>query len=155
MGVVICKNHVVRPLHLFNKYRKILFSSLETFFCRNLENVGMSFLGQCNVEINSPSSRLLGPLLLKNHGLEGSLFQKIINGYIFYFLGQLFGGQLFWVICPWNEFEETKQCDKSCGKLVVAPNLNLGSFFMLTGSQKMPGTFSKNKVQMNKTKNIG
>ena len=51
LGVVICKNHVVRPLHSFNKYRKILFSSLETFFCRNLENVGMSFLGQCNVEI--------------------------------------------------------------------------------------------------------
>ena len=23
------------------------------------------------------------------------MFQKIINGYIFYFLGQLFGGQLF------------------------------------------------------------
>ena len=51
LGVVICKNHVVRPLHSFNKYRKILFSSMETFFCRNLENVGMSFLGQCNVEI--------------------------------------------------------------------------------------------------------
>ena len=43
LGVVICKNHVVRPLHSFNKYRKFLFSSLETFFCRNLENVGMSF----------------------------------------------------------------------------------------------------------------
>ena len=51
LGVVICKNHMVRPLHSFNKYRKILFSSMETFFCRNLENVGMSFLGQCNVEI--------------------------------------------------------------------------------------------------------
>ena len=51
LGVVICKNHVVRPLHSFNKYRKILFSSMETFFCTNLENVGMSFLGQCNVEI--------------------------------------------------------------------------------------------------------
>ena len=31
---------------------------------------------------------------------------------------------------------------------------NPGSFFMLTGSQKMPGTFEKNKEQMNKTKNI-
>ena len=40
-------------------------------------------------------SGLLGPLLLKNRGLEGSLFQKIINGYIFCFLGKLFGGQLF------------------------------------------------------------
>ena len=51
LGVVIWKNHVVRPLHSFNKNRKILFSSMETFFCKNLENVGMSFLGQRNVEI--------------------------------------------------------------------------------------------------------
>ena len=45
-GVVICKYHVVRPTLLsFNKCRKFLLSSLETFFCRNLENVGISFLG--------------------------------------------------------------------------------------------------------------
>ena len=43
LGVVICKNHFVRPLHSFKKCRKFLLSSLETFFCRNLENVGMSF----------------------------------------------------------------------------------------------------------------
>ena len=54
-GLYFVKNHVVRPLHSFNKYRKFLFSSLETFFCRNLENVGMSYLGQCNVEIVSCS----------------------------------------------------------------------------------------------------
>ena len=36
--------------------------------------------------------------------------KKNFNGYIFCFLGHLFGGQLFWVICPWNEFEETEQC---------------------------------------------
>ena len=45
---VICKNHVARPLHSFKKCRKFLLSSLETFFCRNLKNVGISFLGQCN-----------------------------------------------------------------------------------------------------------
>ena len=39
--------------------------------------------------------RLLGPILLKNRGLEGDLFQKMINGYIFCFMGHLFGGQLF------------------------------------------------------------
>ena len=50
LGVVICKNHVARPLHSFNRGRKSLLSSLETFFCRNLKNVGMSFLGRCNVE---------------------------------------------------------------------------------------------------------
>ena len=54
LGVVICKNHVVRPLHSFNKCREPLVSSLETFFCRNLKNVGMSFLGRCNVEVVSP-----------------------------------------------------------------------------------------------------
>ena len=45
LGVVICKNHVGRPLHSFNKCRKFLLSSLETFFCRNLKNARMSFLG--------------------------------------------------------------------------------------------------------------
>ena len=43
LGVVICKNYVARPLHSFNKCRKSLLSSLETFFCRNLKNVRMSF----------------------------------------------------------------------------------------------------------------
>ena len=43
LGVVICKNHVVRPLHSFKKHRKFLFSNLETFFCRNLENVKCHF----------------------------------------------------------------------------------------------------------------
>ena len=94
LGVVICKNHVVRPLHSFNKYRKFLFSSLETFFCRNLENVGMSFLGQCNVEIVSCPG-FQGLSCSKTAGFEGGLFQKNFNGYIFCLLGHLFGGQLF------------------------------------------------------------
>ena len=51
LGVLICKDHVVRPLHSFNKYRKFLFSSLVTFFCRNLKNERMSFLSPCNAEI--------------------------------------------------------------------------------------------------------
>ena len=50
-GVVICKNQVARPLNSFNKCRKPLVSSLESFFCRNLKNVRMSFLGRCNVEV--------------------------------------------------------------------------------------------------------
>ena len=49
-GVVIFKNHMARPLHSFNKCRKFILSSLETFFCRNLKSVVMSFLGWCNVE---------------------------------------------------------------------------------------------------------
>ena len=49
-GVVICKNKVGRPLHLFIKCRKFLFLSLETFFCRNLKNITMSFFGRSNVE---------------------------------------------------------------------------------------------------------
>jgi hypothetical protein len=31
-GVVICKNHVARPLHSFNKCRKSVLSSLDFFF---------------------------------------------------------------------------------------------------------------------------
>ena len=37
LGVVICKYHVKRPLYSFNKCRKFILSSLETFFCRNLK----------------------------------------------------------------------------------------------------------------------
>ena len=84
LGVVICKNNVVRPLQSFNKYRKFLFSSLESFFCRNLENVGMSFLGQCNVEIVSCPG-FQGLSCSKTAGFEGGLFQKIFIGYIFVF----------------------------------------------------------------------
>ena len=54
LGVVIFKNHVAKPLDSFNKCRKIILSCRETFFCRNLKNVGMSFLGRCNVETVSP-----------------------------------------------------------------------------------------------------
>ena len=38
----------------------------------------------------------------------------------FFILGQLFGGQLFWVICPWNEFEETKQCATEATEVIEA-----------------------------------
>ena len=41
--------------------------------------------------------------------MEGGLFQKNTNGYIFV-SGSLIWWTAFWVICPWNEFEETKQC---------------------------------------------
>ena len=40
----ICRHHKARTLHSFNMCRKFLLSSLEPFFCRNLKNVGMSFL---------------------------------------------------------------------------------------------------------------
>ena len=94
LGVVICKNHMVRPLHSFNKYRKILFSSMETFFCRNLENVGMSFLGQCNVEI-VPVPGFQGLSCSKTVGWRVVCSKKLSMATFFYFLGQLFGGQLF------------------------------------------------------------
>ena len=53
LGVVICGNHVAKPLDSFNKCRKFLLPSQETFFCRNLKNDRLSFSGQCNVETNS------------------------------------------------------------------------------------------------------
>ena len=49
-GIVIFKNHEAKPLDSFNKCRKFLLSSQETFFCRNLKNDKISFLGKCNVE---------------------------------------------------------------------------------------------------------
>ena len=54
----------------------------------------MSFLSQCNVEI-VPCPGFQGLSCSKTAGFEGGLFQKIFTGYIFYFLGQLFSGQLF------------------------------------------------------------
>ena len=94
LGVVICKNHVARPLHSFNKCSKSLLSSLETFFCRNLKNVGMSFLDPCNVETVSPPG-FQGLSCSKVAGFEGALFQKLFKGYIFCFLGHLFGRYIF------------------------------------------------------------
>ena len=94
LGVVICKNHVARLLHSFNKCRKPLLSSLETFSCRNLRNIGMSFLGQCSVDTVSPPS-FQGLSCSKVQGFEGGLFQKLFKGYIFCFLGHLVGRYIF------------------------------------------------------------
>ena len=91
LGVVICKNNVARPLHSFNKCRKFLLSSLETFFCRNLKNVGMSFLSQCNVDTVSRSG-FQGLSCSKVAGFEGGFFQKLFKGYIFCLLGHFVGG---------------------------------------------------------------
>ena len=44
----------------FNKCRKFLLSSLETFFCKNLINLGMSSFGRCNVETASLAQTLQG-----------------------------------------------------------------------------------------------
>ena len=60
------------------------------------------------------------PLLLKNRGLEGGLFQKMINGYIFYFLGQLFSGQLFELFAC--ETNLKKESSVSGGKPSPAPS---------------------------------
>ena len=54
----------------------------------------MSFLGQCNVKTVLPPG-FQGLSCSKVQGFEGGLFQKIFKGYIFCFLGHLFGGQLF------------------------------------------------------------
>ena len=41
---------MAKPLHSFNKCKKILLSSWETFVYRNLKNDRISFLGQIDVE---------------------------------------------------------------------------------------------------------
>ena len=79
LWLVICKNHVGKPLNAFKKCRKFLLSSLETFFCRNLKNVGISFLGRCNVETVSHPS-LQGLSCSKVAGFKGGLFQKLFKG---------------------------------------------------------------------------
>ena len=94
LGIVVCKKHVERPLYSLNKCRKSLLSSLETFFYRNLKNIGMSFLGQCNVETVLPPG-FQGLSCSKVQGFEGGLFQKLFKGYIFCFLGHLVGRYIF------------------------------------------------------------
>ena len=94
LGLIICKNHVARPLLSFNKCRKSLLLSLETFFCRNLKNVRMSFLGQCNVATVSPPD-FQGLSCSKVAGFQGGFLQKNFKGYIFCFLGHLVRGKIF------------------------------------------------------------
>ena len=64
-----------------NFSRKFLLSSLETFFCGNLENFGMLILGPCNVETVSK--------------VAGLMVSKKFQGLHF-----LFSGSLIW----WTAF---------------------------------------------------
>ena len=66
----------------------IFLSSTETFFCKNLKNDRISFLGRCNVETASCPG-FLGLSCSKVAVFEGGLFQKLFKGYIFCFLGHL------------------------------------------------------------------
>ena len=84
LGVVICKNHVAKPLDSFNKCRKIILSCRETFFGRNLKNARMSFLGRCNVETASCPG-LQGLSCSKVAGFEGGFMHQLFKGYIFCF----------------------------------------------------------------------
>ena len=94
LGVVICKNHVARPLHSFNRCRKFHLLSLETFFCRNLKNAGMSFLANVMLRQSHVRASRASPAQ-ESKGFEGGLYQKLFKGYIFCFLSHLVGGQLF------------------------------------------------------------
>ena len=58
----------------------VFLSSREIFFCRNLKNARMSFLGRCNVETASS-----GPLLLKSGRVWGWFIHQLFKGYIFCF----------------------------------------------------------------------
>ena len=65
-------------------------------------------------------SRLLGPLLLKNRRFWGWFVPKKIQWLHFLFSVSVIWWTAFWVICPWNEFEETEQCETGCQCLLVA-----------------------------------
>ena len=55
--------------------------------------------------------RLLGPLLLKNRRFWGWFVPKNFQWLHFLFSGPVIWWTAFWVICPWNEFEEREQCE--------------------------------------------
>ena len=55
-------------------------------------------------------SRLLGPHLVKSCRVWGWFVPKTFQGLIFLFSGSLTWWIAFWVICPWNKFEEKAQC---------------------------------------------
>ena len=82
-------------------------SSPETFFCRNLKNDRISFLDQCNVETASRLG-LQGLSCSKVAGFEGGLFQKLFKGYIFCFLGNSFGKQIFELFAHETNLEKNR-----------------------------------------------
>ena len=49
LWVVICNNHVTKPVELFKECSRFCLSSWDTFFCNNFENYIQSFLARYNV----------------------------------------------------------------------------------------------------------
>ena len=94
LGFVICQNHVANPLDSFNKCRKFLLSSQETFICKNLKKYRMSFLSQCNVEAASHPG-LQGLSCSKVARFEGGFITKTFQGLHFLFSGGLVGQYIF------------------------------------------------------------
>ena len=64
-------------------------------------------------QISSPENKKkdLVPLLLKSLGVWGWFIPKTFQGEHFLFSGELIWSICFWVICPWNKFEERWQCE--------------------------------------------
>ena len=91
-GVVICKNHLARPLLSFNKCRKSLSSSVEIFFCRNLKNVGMSFWANVTLRQSCLRASRASPAQ-KSRGLRVVLSKNFSRATF------LFSGLLSWSIC--------------------------------------------------------
>ena len=60
---------------------------------------------------DSLTSGDLGPLMLKSLGVWGWFTPKNFQGEHFLFSGELIWLICFWVICPWNKFEEKVQCE--------------------------------------------
>ena len=66
-------------------------------------------------------SGLLGPLLLKSGRVWGWFVPKTFQGLHFLFSGSLSWWIAIWVICPWNKFEEKKQCELEYNSLINRP----------------------------------
>jgi hypothetical protein len=68
------------------------------------------------IKLPSLISGHLGPLLVKNAGFEGGFISKTFQGLHFLLSGSLSWSIHFWVICPWNKFEEKAQYETGISK---------------------------------------
>ena len=92
------------------KCAETFLSSQETFSWRNLKNDKMLFLGQCNVEAAARQG-ILGLSCSKVAGFEMGSNPKTFQGLYFLFSRELNLSIYFWVVSPWNKFEEKVQCE--------------------------------------------
>ena len=98
----------LQPLKLYKIVQEPFCQAWKLFFCRNLKNVRMSFW----VDVMLRQSRLRASRASPAQKLQDLrvVLSKNFSRATFFVLGSLVRWTVFWVICPWNEFEEKEQC---------------------------------------------